>query len=266
MTTDRKAYPGDLTKAQAELLLPLIPPAKEGGRPRSVDMLGVINALFYVLCTGCPWRWLPHDYPPYGTVYDYFRKWTQDGTWVKIHDHLRDWVRTVEGRHPSASAGILDSQSVKTATMINKEVGYDAGKQIKGRKRFTLVDTFGLLITVKVVAASVQEREGAKQLLQKMKGQSQKYPRLIRIFVDGGFSGEGFLRFVMDSFGFILETVLRSAQVKGFQVLPKRWVVERTFGWFNYWRRLSKDYEVLPETSEAFIYLGMIRLMLRRLA
>ena len=265
-TRSQKAYPGDLTEAQAELLLPLIPPGKEGGRPRSVDILSVINAIFYVLCTGCAWRWLPHDYPPPGTVYDYFRKWKKEGTWVKIHDRLRDWVRTIEDRHPDASAGILDSQSVKTATMINQEVGYDAGKQIKGRKRFTLVDTFGLLIAIKVVAASVQEREGAKQLLQKMKKQSDKYPRLIRIFVDGGFSGEGLMRFVMDTFGFILETVLRSQNAKGFEILPKRWVVERTFGWFNYWRRLSKDYEVLPETSEAFIYIGMIRLMLRRLA
>lgn len=265
-TISRTAYPGDLTEAQAELFLPLIPPAKEGGRPRSVDILSVINAIFYVLCTGCPWRWLPHDYPPPGTVYDYFRKWKKDGTWVKIHDRLRDWVRTVEGRHPDASAAILDSQSVKTATMINQEVGYDAGKQIKGRKRFTLVDTFGLLIAVKVVAASIQEREGAKQLLTQVKEESLKYPRLIRIFVDGGFSGESFMRFVMDTFGLILETVLRSDKAKGFEVLPKRWVVERTFGWFNYWRRLSKDYEVLPETSEAFIYIGMIRLMLRRLA
>lgn len=264
--TSPKAYPGDLTEAQAELLLPLIPPPKPGGRPRSVDILSVINAIFYVLCTGCPWRWLPHDYPPPGTVYDYFRRWKQDGTWVKIHDRLKDWVRTVEGRHPDPSAGILDSQSVKTATMISQEVGYDMGKQVKGRKRFTLVDTFGLLIAIKVVAASVQEREGAKQLLTQVKEQSPKYPRLIRIFVDGGFSGVGFMRFVIDTFGFILETVLRSEQVKGFQVLPKRWVVERTFGWFNYWRRLSKDYEVLPETSEAFIYVGMIRLMLRRLA
>jgi putative transposase len=179
---------------------------------------------------------------------------------------LRDWVRTVEDRHPDASAGILDSQSVKTATMINQEVGYDAGKQIKGRKRFTLVDTFGLLIAVKVVAASVQEREGAKQIFAQMKKPSAQYPRLIRIFVDGGFSGEGLMRFVMDTFGLILDTVLRSDKAKGFAVLPKRWVVERTFGWFNYWRRLSKDYEVLPETSEAFIYIGMIRLMLRRLA
>jgi transposase len=266
MATQQKAYPGDMTEAQAELLLPLIPAAKKGGRPRSVDIVSVINAQLYVLCTGCAWRWLPHDYPPYGTVYDYFRKWQQDGTWVKIHDHLRDWVRTVEGRHADASAGILDSQSVKTATMINQEVGYDAGKQIKGRKRFTLVDTFGLLIAINVVAASTQEREGAKKIFEKMKEPSRKYPRLIRIFVDGGFSGQEFMHFVIDTFGFILETVLRSSKAKGFEVLRKRWVVERTFAWFNYWRRLSKDYEVLPETSEAFIYLGMIRLMLRRLA
>ena len=160
MTTNLKAYLGDLKRAQAELLLPLIPPVKEGGRPRSVERLGVINALFYVLCKGCPWRWLPHDYPPDETVCDYLRKWTEDGPWVKIRDCLRDYVRTMEGRHPAASAGVLDSQSVKTATMINQEVGYDGGKRIKGRKRFLLVDTFGLLIAVKVVAASVREREG----------------------------------------------------------------------------------------------------------
>ena len=150
--------------------------------------------------------------------------------------------------------------------MISKEVGYDGGKQIKGRKRFALVDTFGLLIMVKVMAASVPEREGAKKVFEKMKESPEKYPRLIRIFVDKGFSGKDFMRLVMDTFGFILEAVLRSDKMEGFVVLPKRWVVERTFGWFNYWRRLSKDYEVLPETSEAFIYIGMTRLMLRRLA
>jgi len=145
MATQQKAYPGDMTEAQAELLLPLIPAAKKGGRPRSVDIVSVINAQLYVLCTGCAWRWLPHDYPPYGTVYDYFRKWQQDGTWVKIHDHLRDWVRTVEGRHADASAGILDSQSVKTATMINQEVGYDAGKQIRRKKEIYLSGYFWLV-------------------------------------------------------------------------------------------------------------------------
>jgi putative transposase len=262
----QKPYPGDMTDTQAELLLRLIPPAKPGGRPRTVDMRGVMNAIFYVLCKGCAWAWLPHDYPPKGTVYSYFREWKKDGTWITIHDYLRDLVRLTEGRHTAASAGILDSQSVKTATMINKEVGYDAGKKIKGRKRFTLVDTFGLLIAVKVVAASNQEREGAKQLFKKMKEKPEKYPRLIKIFVDGGYSGKDFMRLVIDIFGWIIEAVLRSDQVKGFEILPKRWVVERTFGWFNYWRRLSKDYEVLPETSEAFIYIGMTRLMLRRLA
>ncbi len=264
--SNQKSYPGDMTDAQAELLLSLIPPAKPGGRPREVDIRMVINAIFYVLCTGCPWAWLPHDYPPKGTVYDYFQKWTKDGTWIKIHEQLRTLVRITEGRHPDASAGVLDSQTVKAGTMVSKEVGYDAGKQIKGRKRFTLVDTFGLLMMVKVMAASVPEREGAKKVFEKMKENPEKYPRLIRIFVDKGFSGKDFMRLVMDTFGFILEAVLRSDKMEGFVVLPKRWVVERTFGWFNYWRRLSKDYEVLPETSEAFIYIGMTRLMLRRLA
>jgi putative transposase len=264
--SNQKSYPGDMTDAQAELLLSLVPPAKPGGRPRTVDIRMVINAIFYVLCTGCPWAWLPHDYPPKGTVYDYFQKWTKDGTWVKIHDQLRALIRITEGRHPDASAGVLDSQTVKVGTMVSKEVGYDGGKQIKGRKRFTLVDTFGLLMMVKVMAASVPEREGAKKVFEKMKESPEKYPRLIRIFVDKGFSGKDFMRLVMDTFGFILEAVLRSDKMEGFVVLPKRWVVERTFGWFNYWRRLSKDYEVLPETSEAFIYIGMTRLMLRRLA
>lgn len=185
---------------------------------------------------------------------------------MKVHDQLRALVRITEGRHADASAGVLDSQTVKVGTMISKEVGYDGGKGIKGRKRFALVDTFGLLIMLKVMAASVPEREGAKQVFEKMKEEPEKYPRLIRIFVDKGFSGQEFMRLVMDTFGFILEAVLRSDKMEGFVVLPKRWVVERTFGWFNYWRRLSKDYEVLPETSETFIYIGMTRLMLRRLA
>ena len=260
------AYPGDMTDAQYDLLSSLLPPAKPGGRPRSVDIRAVLNAIFYVLSTGCPWRWLPHDYPPPGTVYYYLRQWRLDGTWVKIHEHLRDWLRGFEGRHPSASAAIIDSQSVKTATMIHQEVGYDAGKQIKGRKRFTLVDTLGLLIAVSVVSASVPERQGAKQLLSKVHQQQQRHPRLIRIFADGGFSGEEFMRSLMDMFGFIIEVVLRPQNVQGFHLLPKRWVVERTYGWFNWCRRLSLYYEVLPQTAETFIYIGMIRLMLRRLA
>jgi putative transposase len=259
-------YPSDISDDQYNLIEPLIPPAKPGGRPREVDMKEVINAIFYILCTGCPWRYLPHDYPPHGTVYDYFRQWRFNGTWILIHDQLKDWLRASYDRHPSPSAGVLDSQSVKTASMINQEVGFDAGKNIKGRKRFTLVDTYGLLIAVSVMAANVPERQGASQLLKKAKDNSHKNPRLIKIFADGGFSGENFMQSIMNLFGFILEVILRPKEIVGFKILPKRWVVERTYAWFNWWRRLSKDYEVLPETSETFIYIGMIRLMLRRLA
>ena len=266
MSVNQKLYPCDLTNEQYELISSLIPLAKIGGRPRTADMRAVINAIFYVLCTGCAWRWLPHDYPPSGTVYHYFRSWRLDGTWSKIHQQLRDWLRASYDRHPSPSAGIIDSQSVKTATMINQEVGYDANKNIKGRKRFTLVDTFGLLIAVSIVAASTQEREGAKKLFSKVKAKEKKHSRLIRIFADGGFSGEDFMKSIMNLFGLIIEVVLRPKEVKEFQILPKRWIVERTYGWFNWWRRLNKDYEVLPQTSETFIYVGMIRVMLRRLA
>ena len=266
MCFKKQIYPCDITDDQYELISHLIPEAKSGGRPRSVDIRAVINAIFYRLCTGCPWRWLPHDYPPKGTVDHYFRSWRLDGTWLKIHQQLRDWLRASYDRHPSPSVGIIDSQSVATATMVNKEVGFDVHKHRKGRKRFTLVDTFGLLIAVSIVAASTPEREGAKKLLSKVKEKQKQHPRLIRIFADGGFNGKDFIKSIMDLFGFIIEVVLRPQEVKGFTILPKRWVVERTYGWFNWWRRLNKDYEMLPETSEAFIYIGMIRLMLRRLA
>ena len=261
-----KSYTTSLTEAQAELMETLLPPAKPGGRPRTVDILAVLNAILYVLGTGCQWRNLPGDFPPAGTVYYYFRQWRDDGSWQGIHDRLRTWVRVMEGRHPSASAGIIDSQSVKTASYISRDVGFDAGKLVKGRKRFTLVDTFGLLIAIQVVAASVQERKGAQQLFTKVKASSSKGERLIRIFADGGFRGQDFCRMIMDIFGLILEIVLRPQDAQGFHILPKRWVVERTFAWFNHWRRLSKEYELLPQSTEAFIYIGMIRLMLRRLA
>lgn len=266
MTKIRKKYSSDLTPLQEEVIQDFLPSAKPGGRPRSVDIIEVLNAILYVLVNGVAWRNLPGEFPPSGTVYHYFIQWRKEGVWEEIHEKLKTIVRVMEGRHPSPSAGILDSQSVKTGTWVNQEVGYDGGKNINGRKRFTLVDTFGLLIAVSVVAASVPEREGAKILLQKVKKKSDPRARLIRIFVDGGFRGEEFMKMIMNTLGFIIEVVLRPQDAKGFVLLPKRWVVERTFGWFNHWRRLSKDYEVLPETTEAFIYVGMIRLMLRRLA
>ncbi len=168
-----KAYPSNLTRAQFDYLHDLIPEAKSGGRPRSVEMWEVLNAIFYILVEGVRWRALPGDFPPWQTVYTYFRNWRNDGTWVKIHDRLRDWVRIEAERHPHPSEASIDSQSVKTAAGVHVAVGYDAGKQIKGRKRFTMVDTLGLLLGVQVIAASVGEREGGKQLLRQVKQRGQ---------------------------------------------------------------------------------------------
>lgn len=261
-----QSYPSDLTDEQWELLSGLIPSAKAGGRPRSVDMQAVVNGILYILCAGCAWRMLPHDFPAWKTVYHYFRQWRIDGTWQRINEKLQQWVRVMEDRESTPSAAVLDSQSVETATMVNIEVGYDGGKQVKGRKRHLLVDTLGLVVMVVVTAANVNDRDGARHLFGKLYQIRQRFPRLVRIWVDGGYSGEEFMRWVMDAYRWILELVLRSQTAQGFELLPKRWVVERTFGWFNWCRRLSKDYEILPETSEAFIYVGMIRLLLRRLA
>jgi transposase len=261
-----KAYPSNLTYAQFEYLNDFLPTAKPGGRPRSVDLWEVLNAIFYVLVEGCSWRALPADFPAWQTVYSYLRKWQQDGTWIEIHDRLREFTRIEQERQPSPSEASIDSQSVKSAAMVHEAVGYDAGKQIKGRKRFISVDTLGLVLRVLVTAASVGEREGGKQVLQRVKQMGQSVARLHTIWVDGGFDGEPFLKWVMDVCRWIVIVVLRPEQSRGFVLLPKRWVVERTFGWLMNCRRLVRDYERLPEVSEAFIYLAMIRIMVRRLA
>ena len=260
------AYSSELTHDQWELLLSLLPPSKPGGRPRQVDLMLVMQGILYILVSGCAWRLLPKDYPPPSTVYYYFKQWRDDGTWKRVHDKLVTWCRVEQNRHPSPSAGSLDSQSVPTAVMVNQHVGYGAGKKTKGRKRFTLVDTLGLLIMVNVVAANVPEREGAKQLLHKLDSERERVPHLARIWVDGGFSGEDFLCWVIDTFRWIFEVVVRPKDAKGFVLLPKRWMVERTYGWLCWCRRLNVDYERLPASSEAFIHIAMIRLMLRRLA
>lgn len=215
------------------------------------------------------WRLSPHSppgIPERQTVYTYFCNWRKDGTWQRIHDHLRDWYRIEQGRHPSPSEAIIDSQSVKSAAGVHEAVGYDAGKRIKGRKRFVAVETFGLLLSVWVTAANIPEREGAKSLLTRVKQLGKAVSRLVIIWADGGFSGDNFLRWVMDHCQWIVQVVLRPQQTKGFRVLKKRWVVERTLGWLMHCRRLVIDYETLPETSETFIYLAMIRIMVRRLA
>jgi transposase len=261
-----QGYTTELTVEQYQLLNSLLPPEAETGRPRTVNMMLVIQGILYILMSGCAWRLMPKEYPPSSTVYYYFKKWRNDGSWKRIQDRLVGWVRVVEDRDPSPSVASVDSQTVPTAVMVSESVGYDAGKKTKGRKRFTMVDTLGLLLMVKVVAADIQERDGAKQLLTKMNEERHRVPRLTRIWFDGGFSGPDFLHWVMDICHWIVDVVLRPNGSKGFVLLPKRWTVERTYGWLHWCRRLNVDYERLPASSEAFIHIAMIRLMLRRLA
>ncbi len=256
-----QTYPTDLTDRQWDCIKDLIPPPKPGGRPRTLDMRQVINAMLYLVVTGCQWRMLPHDYPKWQSVYHYFRQWRDDGTWQRLHDTLRAEVRRQAGRHKHPTAGALDSQSVKT-TQIPGVRGYDAGKHINGRKRHVLVDTLGLLLAVVVTAASTSDPAGARLLLRRLGGACKQ---VRKIWVDGTYRGQ-VLDWVSAHFKFRLQPVLRAADQQGFVVLPWRWVVERTFAWLTQCRRLSKDYEVLPSSSEAMIYIAMTRLMIRRLA
>ena len=254
-------YPTDLTDSQWVIIQELIPPAKPGGRPRSLDMRQVVNAVLYVVVGGIQWRMLPREYPKWQSVYSYFRDWKHGGVWKRLHDTLRAQVRRRAGRHKHPTGGCLDSQSVKTTAVPGRR-GFDKAKLINGRKRHILVDTTGLLMAVVVTAASVQERDGARLLFSRLDGACKK---LRLIWVDGGYRGQ-LLEWVAERFRFRLRVVLRPAAQKAFIVLPRRWVVERTFAWFNHHRRLSKDYEGQESSSEAMIYIVMIRLMLRRLA
>ncbi len=260
------SYPTDMTDEQWDLLLPLLPAAKPGGRPRTVDLRGVVNAIFYIVVAGCAWRMLPKEFPNWKTVYHYFRAWCLDGTWEQIHAQLVQWERVMQGHEAAPSAASMDSQSVKTATPASLAVGFDGGKRVKGRKRHLMVDTLGLVMMVVVTAANVSDQQGARLIFERLAALPQRIVRLLLIWVDGTYEGVDFMRWTMDTYRWVLETIKRSDTAKGFVLLPKRWVVERTWGWLNWSRRLSKDYEVLPETSEAFIYVTMIRLLLKRLA
>ena len=259
----RKTYPTDLSDAQWTRLQSCLPTPKAQGRPRTHSLRDVLDAIFYVLTSGCHWRLLPHDFPPWPTVYYHFRKLRLSGAWGLIYRGLRGVERNRVGKNADASVAIMDSQSVKTTEEGARSNGYDAHKNVKGRKRHLLVDTLGLPLSVYVTSADVQDRVGALCLLAGLK---PFVPRLKKIWADGAYAGEKLAGWLEEQGGWELEIVERDREAKGFEVLPKRWIVERTFSWLIRNRRLSKDYERLVQTSETFIEVAMIRLILRRLA
>jgi len=261
-------YPTDLTDQEWDQIKTLVPAPKSGkgkpGRPIKLERRQLVNAIFYIVRSGCAWRLLPKDFGPWSTVYGYFRTWSQDWTWTFVHDALRDCVRLSEGRKVAPTAAIIDSQSIKVPDQAGAR-GYDAGKKVSGRKRHLAVDSLGMILAITITAASVQDRDAAKSLITLL---LSMYQRVQIIWADGGYLG-ALVRWVkqLRPFGKLrLEIVRRCDHTKGFKVLPRRWIVERTFGWLIKSRRLCRDYEVRLDHSEAMIRICMIRLMLKRLA
>src|SRR5262245_19290373 len=262
MSNERKGYPSDLTDEQWAVVQPLLPKPKKRGAPQRVSRRSLVNAIFYICRTGCQWRQLPHDFPPWGTVSAQYHHWRQGGTWERVHDALRERVRRDDGRKPKPSAAIIDSQVVKT-TEAGGPRGYDGGKKTKGRKRHVVVDTLGLLLAVAVLPAHIQDWDGAKVVLQRLK---EAFPRSIKLlWADAVYAYNALPEWCVLVGNWVLEIVKRAAGVVGFVLQHRRWVVERTFGWLNRFRRLSKDYERQPASSEAWIRIAMIQAMLRRL-
>jgi putative transposase len=286
----RKSYPTNLTDAEWHYLKSHLPTPKRRGRPRIYGFREILDAVFYVLRSGCAWRLLPRDFPPWETVYHYFRKWSLDGTWERLNHTLRECLRTTLGRNPQPSAGIVDSQSAKTTGVGGEARGYDGGKKVRGRKRHILVDTEGFVLKVRVHSAKIPDKDGLRLLLESARS---CLPRLSHLWLDAGYQGWG-KEWAENVLGLSVEVVHRAprpipekvAQIwaaewakegrkvdwqkllprRGFEVLARRWVVERTFAWLCHNRRMSKDYERLCSTGEAFVYIAMTRLMVRRLA
>lgn len=238
---------------------------RKGGAARKYDDRRVLDGIFFVLRSGCQWRMIPRDVLPWDAAYRWYQHWVTDGTWDRIHDALRDQVRTHAGRDPHPSAAVLDAQSIKSSEG-GQDRGFDMGKKTTGRKRHLIVDTLGLLLVVVVTAACVQDRPGGRKILPML---AARFPSIALVWADGGYANtidNTMIGWAKDKLGLLLQIVKRSDDVKGFRVLPRRWVVERTFGWLVRNRRLARDYERLTAHSEAMIKIAMIRLMATRLA